>query len=154
MHEVLMDTLSFAIYALIVALIPVLIYGVKKATDALIQYLGTKTDNEIVKEVLTEILQFARDAVVYTAQTYVDRLKKNGEFTEEAQLEAFNKAKETALKFITKESRELFEDVYGDLEEYLEVLIEAECRKLKAVPILTEELVVETEATGEPEPIE
>lgn len=148
MQGVLTDVLSYAIYALVVALIPVLIYGVKKITDSLIQYLGTKTDNEVVKAVLTEILQFTKDAVTYTAQTYVDSLKKNGEFTKDAQTEAFNRAKDAALLFITDESRDLFESVYGDLEEYLEMLIEAEVRKLKttAVAEISDVIAIETQA--------
>lgn len=155
MQEVLTNVLSYAIYALIVALIPVLIYGVKKITDGLVQYLGTKTSNETVKAVLTEILRFTEEAVAYTAQTYVDSLKKNGEFTKDAQTEALNRAKDAALSFITVESRELFESVYGDLEKYLEMLIEAEVRKLKAKPVaeLSEAIVIESEV-GEPEPTE
>lgn len=152
MQEVFMEVLKYAIYMLIVGLIPVLIYGIKRITDALIEYLGTKTDNEILQEVMKEILGFVSDAVTYVAQTYVDSLKKKGEFTKEAQQEAFNKAKEAAMSYITEDSRELFESVYGDLDEYVKMLIETEVRNLKMQSIVEP---VAIEATpGEKQPTE
>ena len=135
MAEVLRELLLTLIYLGILTLVPILIFGIKKGTSALLEYIATKTDNEIIHEVLTEIANFVTDAVTFTMQTYVDSLKKSGEFTEEAQKEAFELAYDTALKFISQESKEMFESVYGDLDEYLKVLIESKVKELKMLEV-------------------
>lgn len=131
MPEVLRELLMSVLYAGLIAIIPVVISAVKKGSDALIEYLGVKSDNEIVNQVFTEIITFTEEAVTCTMQTYVDALKKEGTFTEECQEIAFNKALESAKAFISEESKELFESVYGDLDEYLKLLIESKVKKLK-----------------------
>lgn len=131
--EVLKEVLAMLIYLGIVTLIPIVILGIRKGINALVQYLSTKTDNAIIHEVLTEIGEFVADAVSYTMQTYVDSLKKEGKFNKEAQNTAFNLAYETALQFISEESKDLFESVYGDLDEYLRILIESKVNELKVV---------------------
>ena len=64
-------------------------------------------------------------------QTYVDALKKAGKFTEEAAMEAKETAFSLAREMITKEISVAIRQVYGDLEIYLDTLIEQTVLDLK-----------------------
>ena len=63
-------------------------------------------------------------AVTSTFQTYVDSLKKQGKFDEEAQKTAFNTAKNTALLLLTQDMRNAITTVYGDFDTWLAKTIE------------------------------
>lgn len=63
-------------------------------------------------------------AVLSVAQTYVDELKKNGEFTKEAHYKAKNQAIEIANELITNDVRNAIKTVYGDVDTYIDNLVE------------------------------
>lgn len=63
-------------------------------------------------------------AVESTTQTYVDALKKAGQFNEEAQKTAKEKALAIAKKMLTEEVRNAIVEVYGDLDTYLDSMLE------------------------------
>lgn len=65
------------------------------------------------------------DVVLYVTQTYTETLKKHGNFSEEAQLEAKEMAMNRAKELITEECKKAIIAVYGDLESYLDVMIES-----------------------------
>lgn len=64
-------------------------------------------------------------------QTYVESLKKSGNFGAEAQLEALNKAKEIALSQLSEEVKEYITTNYGDINNWLTTQIEATINLLK-----------------------
>jgi hypothetical protein len=66
-----------------------------------------------------------------TNQTFVDELKKKGEFTEEAAAEAFKISKDKALTLLSIEAAGIITEVYGDIDVYLDTLIEATVKQLK-----------------------
>ena len=70
-------------------------------------------------------------AVLSVMQVYVDELKKNGEFTKEAHYEAKNKAIEIANTLITNDVRNAIKTLYGDVDVYIENLIEKYVLELK-----------------------
>lgn len=131
MAEVGKEVLMNLIYLGIVILVPTLIYGVKKGAVALVEYLSTKTNKSILDTIMAEITTFVSESVTYVMQTYVDSMKKSGKFDKESQKTAYNMAYDAAVKLIPAESKEMFESVYGSLDEYLKILIEAEVKKLK-----------------------
>lgn len=131
MAEVWKEVLMNLIYLGIVILVPTLIYGVKKGAVALVEYLSTKTNKSILDTIMAEITTFVSESVTYVMQTYVDSMKKSGKFDKESQKTAYNMAYDAAVKLIPAESKEMFESVYGSLDEYLKILIEAEVKKLK-----------------------
>jgi hypothetical protein len=131
MAEVWKEVLMNLIYLGIVILVPTLIYGVKKGAAALVEYLSTKTNKSILDTIMAEITTFVSESVTYVMQTYVDSMKKSGKFDKESQKTAYNMAYDAAVKLIPTESKEMFESVYGSLDEYLKILIEAEVKKLK-----------------------
>lgn len=131
MAEVWKEVLMNLIYLGIVILVPTLIYGVKKGAVALVEYLSTKTNKSILDTIMAEITTFVSESVTYVMQTYVDSMKNSGKFDKESQKTAYNMAYDAAVKLIPAESKEMFESVYGSLDEYLKILIEAEVKKLK-----------------------
>jgi hypothetical protein len=131
MSETLNGILLNLLYAFLIAAIPICGAGIKAVSAKVVEYYTTKSKSEQLNNILVDITNFGADAVTYVMQTYVDSLKKQGKFDEEAQKEAFNMAMESAKQFISDESQELFESVYGNLEDYLEMVIEAKVKELK-----------------------
>lgn len=71
------------------------------------------------------------DAVKATFQTYVDTLKKTGGFTAEAQRNALDMAKNTALAAMSDGLKKYIKDTYGDVNAWLETQIEANICDMK-----------------------
>ena len=95
------------------------------------EQLADQTDSEKAKHYINEVTAAITTAVVSTSQTYVDTLKAKGEFTKEKQLEAFNRAKETALSIISPAAADFIDEVYGDLDIYVNAKIEETVRVQK-----------------------
>lgn len=72
-------------------------------------------------------------AVQYTAQTYVDSLKKSGTFTKEAQTEAFERAKMLATTMITDDAKNIITEAYGDFNTWIATQIEATVHETKTI---------------------
>lgn len=92
---------------------------------------AARTDSLITKELLTEVTEAVTTAVTYTSQTYVDTLKKDGIFNKEAQVEALQKAKDKALALLSESAKDVLAQIYGNLDDYLETMIEAQVRVQK-----------------------
>jgi hypothetical protein len=126
-----MEFVKNILYILITAAVPVL-------TTYLCKFLYTKwtegkvhIENEKIANTLDNVIQIVLDAVEATNQTFVDELKKKGEFTEESALEAFNTTKEIVLDMLSEDAADVIATVYGDIDVYLDTLIEATVRQLK-----------------------
>lgn len=65
------------------------------------------------------------DAVKYVSQTYVDSLKKAGEFTKEAQVEAKEKCIERIKSLLSTEGRAYLTKIYKNLDVYIDTKLEA-----------------------------
>ena len=120
MKEVLFNILQSVLTAVIPLLIGFLVLFIKKKTAQ----VAAQIDNETAKRYLNEAANAVTTAVTATSQTYVDALKKTNAFTAEAQLEALNKAKDTALAIMTPAARDFLNNLYGDANKYLEAKIE------------------------------
>ncbi len=95
------------------------------------KHIGAQTDSMITKELLDEVTEAVATAVTYTSQTYVDTLKKKGIFDTEAQTEALQKSKDKALSLLSESAKKVLASIYGDLNDYLETMIEAQVRVQK-----------------------
>lgn len=73
-----------------------------------------------------KIFDTISNCVAATSQTYVDSLKAQDKFDEEAQKIAFEKTYETVMLLLTDEVKEYITMAYGDLKTYLTAKIEAE----------------------------
>ena len=104
----------------------------------LVQYLRRKseqiiaqTDNMTIKAFLVEATDAVSTAVTYTSQTFVDALKKEGNFNKDKQQEALKKSLDKAISLLSESAKNALTDIYGDLEAYLTSKIEAEVRSQK-----------------------
>jgi len=84
------------------------------------------------KRCLDEVAAAAANAVESTNQTYVDALKEQNVFDEDAQKEAFDMAMNAAKASLSASAKEFVENNIGDLTKYLTTLIEAQVRGQKA----------------------
>lgn len=120
------------------ACIPVLCLLITAGGTYLVTLLRKKTaqlqqqlDNETAAKYIGMACDAVAQAVAYTAQTYVDTLKKEGAFTHEKQLEAFNKAKDKTLQILGGATVEALKDIYTDFDAWLDTKIEEQCRLYK-----------------------
>ncbi len=126
-----MEFVKDILYILITAAVPVLTTYLCKFLYAKWTEGKVKIENEKITTTLDGVVNMVLDVVESVNQTFVDELKKKGEFTEENAKEAFNKSKETALKMLSNDAADIIAMVYGDVDVYLNTLIEATVKQLK-----------------------
>jgi len=131
------EILTTLVQVVVIPAIPVLVTYLVKYLKAKADQTTTKINNELVRTYLQEATDAVLQAVTYTAQTYVDTLKKQGKFDKEAQQKAFNTAKDIALKLLTDEAKQMIEDLYGDLMLWLETKIEQTVKEQKTFTVGT-----------------
>lgn len=93
--------------------------------------ITSKIENQKVSEYIDAAINVVNDAVLTVSQTYVDALKKEGKFSQKAQIEAKEKAVEIATKLITEDGKNAIEKVYGDFAEWLSTTIESNVKTNK-----------------------
>ena len=126
-----MEFVKDLLYILITASVPVLTTYVCKFLYAKWTEGKVQIENEKIATTLDSVVTMVLDVVEATNQTFVDELKKKGEFTEEAAAEAFRISKDKALTMLSTESADIISVVYGDVNIYLDTLIEATVKQLK-----------------------
>lgn len=121
------------LYAVITAVVPIITYYLVKFLKASFHDISTSTEQLVIHDTIDQALEVVVRVVSSVSQTYVDTLKSKGEFTKEAQAEAFLKAKETITEMLSIESQALLTTIYGDLDKWLEVQIEAAVKDQKII---------------------
>lgn len=95
---------------------------------ALLKRETSKIEEQIDNETAAKYIEMANDAisasVLYVSQVYVETLKKQNAFTKEAQIEAFNMAKERVLDILSDTCINALNEIYGDLDKYMQAKIE------------------------------
>lgn len=95
---------------------------------ALLKRETIKLEEQVNNETVSKYIDMANDAVasavLFVSQTYVETLKKAGGFTKEKQIEAFNMAKERVLEILSETTISALNEVYGDLDKWLQAKIE------------------------------
>ncbi len=125
------EILTTLVQVVIIPAIPVVATYLVKYLKAKAEQTTTRINNELIRTYLQEATDAVLQAVTYTAQTYVDTLKKQGKFDKEAQQTAFNTAKDIALKLLTDEAKQMIEYLYGDLMLWLDTKIEQTVKEQK-----------------------
>lgn len=107
-------------------------------TAFIVKFLKTKSeeilgkvDNDTAKKYIYLITDTITNCVIATNQTYVDSLKKEGKFDEEAQKVAFEKTLNAVLDILSEDAKIYIKETTGDLNTYLSQMIEAEVNKNK-----------------------
>lgn len=124
MNDILLNVLSVVVSAVIIPLITLL--GGK-----LIQWIGTKINDEKAAKYLQTISKIVLDAVKAVFQTYVESLKKSGSFGAEAQKEALNKALKIIKSELGEDLIKYITDNFGDIDDYLLVQVESAINSIK-----------------------
>lgn len=95
---------------------------------ALLKRETMKIEKQLDNEMISKYIEMANDAVtqatLYTTQVYVETLKKQGGFTKEKQIEAFNMSKQKALEILGDTAIKALNEIYGDLDSWLNTKIE------------------------------
>lgn len=128
----LLENLNAAIISAVGAIITA---AVTYLSMKLGNWLKTKIKNEKLQKLIDHTLGLTEDIVITVNQTFTDELKKAGKFDKEAQKEAFNKSLELAKSMISTDGKELLEEAFGDLEEWLTVVIESKVEEVKKLLI-------------------
>lgn len=87
--------------------------------------------NKKIQDVLNQVFDMVCNCVQTVNQTFADELKKKGEFTKEAAEEAFIKCKTMVLQMLSDDAKQIINQVYGDIDIYLNTLIEATVKQAK-----------------------
>lgn len=100
-------------------------------TTYLVKYIAAKrdaiiaqNDNSIANKYIKMLADTITTCVIATNQTYVDSLKEQGKFNEEAQKQAFNLTLNAVLAILGEEGQKYLTEVYGDLNIYIKQQIE------------------------------
>ena len=97
----------------------------------LTSWLNTKIKDKKLASYLTRITQITTDAVECVFQSFVETLKNNDKFDQNAQKEAKDKALEIINSQLTDELKDFISDNYGDIQKWLLNKIESVIYQLK-----------------------
>lgn len=93
--------------------------------------LKTTNSNEILIKYLDMLSTTVIECVIATNQTYVNSLKGQNAFTEEAQKIAFQKTYDAVIAILSDDAKDYLTNVYGDLSTFIMNMIEAEVNRNK-----------------------
>lgn len=127
----IMDILEPILYAVITTAIPIVVTYLKNFIIAKKEQINSQVENEKLNNYIDLALEAVNNAVLTVSQTYVDSLKKSGNFSSEAQNEAKNKAVDIATVLITDDIRNAVNKLYGDFDTWLDTTIESFVREHK-----------------------
>ena len=121
--------------AILTMLQSVIILAVTLLSTYATKYLNAKAEqakaaagSEAAARYIGEASDAVSTAVLHTAQTYVDALKKGGAFNVDEQKTALQLALATARGQLTQGAEDFIKAAYGDVNGYLEAKIEAEIK--------------------------
>lgn len=101
------------------------------AMERLIALINSKLGDSKYKKQLEDAVSAVTKAVKITFQTYVEALKGQDMFTQNAQAEALNKAKDVAIEELSTETQSFIESNFGDVEKWIASTIESVIYDLK-----------------------
>ena len=119
--------MKVAITACIPALTVIFGWGINKAASIANSYVH----NQFVQHCIQNAANAVSNAVSDINQTYVDSLKAQDKFDEEAQKRAFADALATAKRSLTNETILFIKETFGDVDAYLKPMIESQVRAHK-----------------------
>ena len=107
-------------------------------TTYIVSYIRAKIDelknnnsNETLIKYLNMLSTTVIECVIATNQTYVDNLKGQNAFTEEAQKIAFQKTYDAVIAILSDDAKNYLTNIYGDLTVFIMNMIEAEVNRNK-----------------------
>lgn len=126
------ELLNNLLFALLTVAIPFVLKEFVLYIKELIKSQSIINDNSILSSALEDVM----DAVLYVNQIYVDALKREGTFTEQAQNDALKLAYNEALKAISQEAKEVISKTKGSVDEWLYKQIEIAVNNAKKIILM------------------
>ena len=111
-------------YVLLIALVPFVSKYFIAFLEASKERVAEQIQNDKVEATALKVLGIVENAVEATNQTFVSELKANGGLTEENKKEAYENTYHTVKTMLTNDVIDLIVEEYGDLNVYLDTLIE------------------------------
>lgn len=129
------ELLTTIFQVVVIPLLGVLTTFLVKWINAKANELKTNTDNELFHKYIDMLDKTITQSVIAVNQTYVDALKEKGEFTVEAQREAFNQVYTSVMAILSEEANKYLTEALGDLNAYITDKIEEEVKNNKTVKL-------------------
>lgn len=112
----------------VIPLLGIITAYIVKLVNKKITEIEVSVDTELATKYLDMLDKTISECVIATNQTYVESLKSKGEFTSEAQHEAFAKTINAVLTILGDDTIEYLTEAIGDLNIYIETKIESEVK--------------------------
>ena len=128
------EIINYILYVVLTVILPVVATYVVNLIKAKIKesnVIADTTQNENLTKIIENALSDVMDAVLYINQIYVDSLKSSGNFDNDAQKNAFNRAYAETMNMISDESKKVIEQVYGSFDKWLKMKIETSVNMAK-----------------------
>jgi len=90
-----------------------------------------RTEDETLEKYITMLSDLITDCVIATNQTYVEALKGQKLFDEEAQKQALELTYQAVMGLLSETAVDILGEAFTDLEGYIRYKIEAEVNKNK-----------------------
>jgi len=117
--------------AVLTAVVPVLAAFAARLLNTKAEEAREYKERSASYHYIEQVYEAVSGAVNYVSQTYVNTLKESDSFGVENQREALNKALKKAKSLLAADALHFAADTYGDVNDYLTTLIEAEICKGK-----------------------
>lgn len=130
-----MDLVTLVPILFQMVLIPLLAILTKYITTWIQIKINELTENKNDKtftKYMTMLQDTVIDCVIATNQTYVESLKTQGKFDAEAQKIAFQKTYDAVMQILTEDAVTYLNEALGDLDAYVNTLIEAQVNMQKS----------------------
>lgn len=124
MNSTIQTILQEILYVLLIALIPVVAKYATSALESVKKKAVQQIENAKVEATVLKVLGIVENAVEATNQTFVTELKANGGLTKDDKEDAYLKTYDTVKSLLTDDVIDLIVEEYGDLEVYLDTVIE------------------------------
>lgn len=118
------DFVEQLLYLVATGILPMLTVYIVTLLKVKIKDASASLNDEYLAKYIESATDIIGSVVIEVNQTFVDSLKKSGNFTQESAIEAKNLAVEKCKTLISEESQKAIEIMYNDFETYLNTKIE------------------------------
>lgn len=119
------------LYTVITVCVPIMVKYLQDFIKSKIEQVAQNTENEKISDLLYQAEDLIVNVVTSVNQTYVDVLKEEGRFDEEAANKAKSMALDAIKEMLTEKMKWAIEETYKDVNAYLETAIESSVRTAK-----------------------
>ena len=123
--------LQTTLIQLLIAILPILTTFIVRLLNLKSNEIKELTKNSRLDKYIDYVADIIKKSVIAVNQTFVEKLKEQGNFTIEKQKEAFELAKKKILSMLNEDAKKALTMIYGDLNTFLDAQIEATVNNLK-----------------------